>query len=137
MEKEIRDKIIHEIIEDFDYEKVLAYMRENNWNHGNKAPTLESLITLSRGLLEDLLDNENMQFISTGGFYAIRHHGYTELIFGIVSSFSEEEETSVESDEVAFDDEPKVDLNLLLNSYDKLKAYTDSLEKELEFYRKR
>lgn len=136
MKKEIRDRIIHEIIENFDYEKVLVYMKENNWNHGNKVPTLESLMTLSRGLLEDLLDNENMQFISTGGFYAIRNRGYTELIFGIESSFSEEK-TSVDSDKVSSYDNQKVDLNLLLNSYDKLKEYTDSLEKELEFYRRR
>lgn len=136
MEKETRDRIIHEIIENFDYEKVLVYMKENNWNHGNKVPTLESLMTLSRGLLEDLLDNENMQFISTCGFYAIRNRGYSELIFGIESSFSEEE-TSVESNGVSSDNNQKVGLNLLLNSYDKLKEYTDSLEKELEFYRKR
>lgn len=136
MKKETRDRIIHEIIENFDYEKVLVYMKENNWNHGNKVPTLESLMTLSRGLLEDLLDNENMQFISTGGFYAIRNRGYAELIFGMESSFSEEE-TSVESNGVSSDNNQKVDLNLLLNSYDKLKEYTDSLEKELEFYRRR
>ncbi len=136
MEKEERDKIIHEIIEDFDYENVLAYMRKNDWNHGNKAPTLESLISLSRGLLENLLDSDNLQFVSTGGFYAIRHHNYIELIFGIEDSFIEEE-TSDESDEVVFDNEPNVSLSLLLDSYEKMKAYANSLEKELEFYRKR
>ena len=85
MEKSMEDKI-EEIIEHFDFEKVLDVMKHLDWKwsigNENRTPNIPELKSRARDVLQDVVDDQHTFWsISTGGFCARKQKNNLELVF--------------------------------------------------------
>ena len=65
-------KAIDELVENFDFEKVQAYMALTGWTYcgaGKTTPTIEDLKKTARYALSELANNHD-RWVATGGFRA-------------------------------------------------------------------
>ena len=71
IKKELRDRMIEEVMSEFDFEKVHAFMVINGetfYENGKRfTPTVDDVKQVARGLLEDAFDTHQREpdFIST------------------------------------------------------------------------
>ena len=102
--EETIDKMVEEVMEDFDFEKVHDVMKQLDWRWGTpdgilEVPSIYQLMKTSERLLRDVADKyfetEGSHFISTGGFeaalYVDADSKYLKLSFVLEESESEEE----------------------------------------------
>jgi len=70
-----REKI-DEIMESFDFESVHNHMKKTKWKWGmdDNTPTIGELKEEASRMLNDLVDDD-LIFVSTGGFTAIKYKG--------------------------------------------------------------
>lgn len=150
MDKENKEKVIKEILEEFDFEKVHEYMDEKGWGYGsdNEIPSIPNLVMFAHKLLDELLSDDDLNYVSTGGFTALRISGQINLQFSITEYFMDDEYERLEKDDVnecsyglidnkcgEINSITKTRYDLLKNSHIKLQNYVKSLEEEINHYR--
>lgn len=142
MKEDKKKEIINEIIDEFNFKKCVDYMSKSNWTYGldGEKVTINDLKRVARKLLEDLLDDDELIFSSTGGFSAVRYGNNIELLFSISDYCYETEEKEINSDRTSENNNEKEEptenkFNIYKTLYDGLSVYTKALEKELELYR--
>lgn len=97
-----KDKIIEEILYDFDFEKVHKVMESLKWKYVSSKtisgiPSIAELVLMARGLLEEVIDSE-YNMVGTGGFYAYKRQEEDDMVYGL-KFVLEEAETIGEEDE--------------------------------------
>ena len=82
-------KLIDEVLDNFDFDKVKKAMDALNWTWAscNGVPTIYDLRTESRRLLKDAIE-KNLFRVSTGGFKA----GYSDNILSLEFTITEYDE---------------------------------------------
>ena len=93
MEKELKDKMIADIMDGFDFAKVRDIMQSLDWKwaieHGEMAvPSMWRIMEQAKHLLEDVAkgDEGTYKIMSTGGFMAIRYDDGTLSLHFVLES---------------------------------------------------
>ena len=89
---ELENKI-EEIMDRFDFKKVLEHMEETKWcwqmTSGYKVPDMDQIRSTARRLLTNAVWNdESVANVSTGGFHAYKLPWGLELTFSLTWSYS-------------------------------------------------
>jgi hypothetical protein len=81
--KKSNHDLIEDIMNDFDFDKVRKVMVVLNWHWSQveQTPTVDEMKRTARRLLRDLCENDEIDFVSTGGFEASKRDGGLELRF--------------------------------------------------------
>ena len=74
---------IKEILQNFDFEKVHAYMTLTSWTWGpdNLVPSMGHIVESAKRLMSEALKEKTS--MATGGFHVIYSKGNIELLFAI------------------------------------------------------
>jgi len=94
MKKELKDKMIADIMDEFDFEKVHDIMKYLNWewaigNGESAVPSMWRIMEQAKHLLEEVAGREDgkCSYISTGGFMAMKHEDCSLTLHFVLESF--------------------------------------------------
>lgn len=77
----IKQELIDEVMDNFDFKKVEQTMRFLNWTWVNEVPNEKRLRSCVRDLIKTLQDDENCGFTATGGFVVTFEDGILNIAF--------------------------------------------------------
>lgn len=81
-----KEKLVKDILKNFDFKKVHKIMIQLNWHWRGKVPTIEDIKYQARKLLENVIYDEHCWGSGTGGFYAQKTEETVTLYFILESS---------------------------------------------------
>ncbi len=82
-------QVVAQILERFDFEKVLKHMQSVGWKWFDEVPTMEDIKgTATRLLVEAQMDSQEVVSMGTGGFRVYKLPWGIELTFSIQRSGS-------------------------------------------------
>jgi hypothetical protein len=94
MKKELKDKMIADIMDGFDFAKVHDIMQSLDWEwaigHGeSEVPSMWRIMEQAKHLLEEVAGREDgkCSYISTGGFMAMKHEDGSLTLHFVLESF--------------------------------------------------
>lgn len=75
---------IKNIMDNFDFDRVVEIMICVNWRWRDEIPSTDEIRKTAEGLLKEVV-NDKLRFASSGGFTAFKYKGKLDLFFGVDS----------------------------------------------------